>query len=240
MPEVLNDEADRRDPIYRKRAFDADIIELCVRWYIIYRLSYRHPVEMMAERGTISTDQPAALPMTTAAIGACPAATQPLTLPAMSANSPSAALTGLPKRLTMDETAAAKAAAQAALPRALVQGIVGSPIQVAEVPLDRVAAYDRIRSVSSQVRPLSGLIVPIRFADGSYAGVFLKAAGSRYIAVGLGEPNQTRLVAAAQESAAKRHEVAAESLALLRIPRLFLSFIARQSGGRPPIDFHPG
>jgi hypothetical protein len=23
-----------RDPIYRKRVFDADIIELCVRWYI--------------------------------------------------------------------------------------------------------------------------------------------------------------------------------------------------------------
>src|SRR5882672_7599056 len=36
-----------RDAIYRKRAFDADIIELCVRWYI----SYRDLVEMMAERG---------------------------------------------------------------------------------------------------------------------------------------------------------------------------------------------
>jgi transposase-like protein len=40
-----------RDAIYRKRAFDADIIELCVRWYITYRLSYRDLVEMMAERG---------------------------------------------------------------------------------------------------------------------------------------------------------------------------------------------
>jgi hypothetical protein len=40
-----------RDPIYRRRAFDADIIELCVRWYITYRLSYRDLVEMMAERG---------------------------------------------------------------------------------------------------------------------------------------------------------------------------------------------
>ena len=40
-----------RDPIYRKRAFGADIIELCVRWYITYRLSYRDLVEMMAERG---------------------------------------------------------------------------------------------------------------------------------------------------------------------------------------------
>jgi transposase-like protein len=40
-----------RDPIYRRRAFDADIIELCVRWYITHRLSYRDLVEMMAERG---------------------------------------------------------------------------------------------------------------------------------------------------------------------------------------------
>jgi hypothetical protein len=40
-----------RDPMYRKRAFHADIIELCVRWYITYRMSYRDFVEMMAERG---------------------------------------------------------------------------------------------------------------------------------------------------------------------------------------------
>src|ERR1022692_1634744 len=40
-----------RDPMYRKRVFDADIIEPCVRWYITYRLSYRDLVEMMAERG---------------------------------------------------------------------------------------------------------------------------------------------------------------------------------------------
>ncbi len=30
-----------RDPIYRERVFYAEIIELCVRWYITYRLSYR-------------------------------------------------------------------------------------------------------------------------------------------------------------------------------------------------------
>ena len=40
-----------RDPMYRRRSFDADIIELCVRWYITYRLSYRDLVAMMAERG---------------------------------------------------------------------------------------------------------------------------------------------------------------------------------------------
>src|ERR1700692_543943 len=40
-----------RDPIYRRRRFDAEIIELCVRWYITYRLSYPDLVAMMAERG---------------------------------------------------------------------------------------------------------------------------------------------------------------------------------------------
>jgi hypothetical protein len=40
-----------RDPTYRRRRFEAEIIELCVRWYITYRLSYRDLVAMMAERG---------------------------------------------------------------------------------------------------------------------------------------------------------------------------------------------
>jgi hypothetical protein len=40
-----------RDPIYRRRRFQAEVIELCVRWYITYRLSYRDLVAMMAERG---------------------------------------------------------------------------------------------------------------------------------------------------------------------------------------------
>ena len=40
-----------RDSLYRRRSIDADIIELCVRWYITYRLSYRDLVAMMAERG---------------------------------------------------------------------------------------------------------------------------------------------------------------------------------------------
>lgn len=42
-----------RDSMYCGRTFDADIIELCVRWYITYRLSYRDLVEMMAERGVV-------------------------------------------------------------------------------------------------------------------------------------------------------------------------------------------
>ena len=39
-----------RDQIYLKRQFDAEIIVLCVRWYITYKLSYRDLVAMMAER----------------------------------------------------------------------------------------------------------------------------------------------------------------------------------------------
>jgi transposase-like protein len=30
-----------RDPIYRTRRLEGEVIEHCVRWYISYRLSYR-------------------------------------------------------------------------------------------------------------------------------------------------------------------------------------------------------
>ena len=40
-----------RDAIYRRRHFSPEIIEICVRWYLTYRLSYRDLVEMMAEHG---------------------------------------------------------------------------------------------------------------------------------------------------------------------------------------------
>src|SRR5688572_2380336 len=42
-----------RDPIYRGRRFKTETIELCVRWYITYRLSYRDLAAMMAERGVV-------------------------------------------------------------------------------------------------------------------------------------------------------------------------------------------
>ena len=44
-----------RDPIYRGRRFQTETIELCVRWYITYRLSYRDLAAMMAERGIVAT-----------------------------------------------------------------------------------------------------------------------------------------------------------------------------------------
>ena len=47
--------ADPKDVIYRRRRFDSDVIELCVRWYLTYRLSYRDLVAMMADRGIAVT-----------------------------------------------------------------------------------------------------------------------------------------------------------------------------------------
>lgn len=41
----------KRDPMYLRRRFPPELIELCVRWYITYRLSYRDLMAMMAERG---------------------------------------------------------------------------------------------------------------------------------------------------------------------------------------------
>ena len=46
-------QAIERDPIYRCRRFQTETIELCVRWYFTYRLSYRDLVAMMAERGVV-------------------------------------------------------------------------------------------------------------------------------------------------------------------------------------------
>jgi len=37
--------------LFRGRHFNHEIITLCVRWYVTYKLSYRDLVEMMAERG---------------------------------------------------------------------------------------------------------------------------------------------------------------------------------------------
>src|ERR1700689_4797585 len=39
------------DALFKGRHFDREIIVLCVRWYLRYKLSFRDLVEMMAERG---------------------------------------------------------------------------------------------------------------------------------------------------------------------------------------------
>ena len=40
-----------RPPVFRGRHFHDELIELCVRWYLRFSLSYRDLEEMMAERG---------------------------------------------------------------------------------------------------------------------------------------------------------------------------------------------
>ena len=39
------------DELFEGRHFDPEIIVLCVRWYLRFKLSFRDLVEMMAERG---------------------------------------------------------------------------------------------------------------------------------------------------------------------------------------------
>jgi len=39
------------EALFRGRHFDREVIVLCVRWYLRYKLSFRDLVEMMAERG---------------------------------------------------------------------------------------------------------------------------------------------------------------------------------------------
>jgi len=41
----------RRDPMFRYRRHEDDIIVLAVRWYVAYRLSLRDLVEMLADGG---------------------------------------------------------------------------------------------------------------------------------------------------------------------------------------------
>jgi hypothetical protein len=40
-----------KSELFKARHFEQEIIVLCVRWYLRYKLSYRDLVEMMAERG---------------------------------------------------------------------------------------------------------------------------------------------------------------------------------------------
>src|SRR6202034_4833737 len=39
------------EELFRGRHFDEEIVVLCVRWYLSYKLSYRDLVAMMGERG---------------------------------------------------------------------------------------------------------------------------------------------------------------------------------------------
>jgi hypothetical protein len=45
--------AGKAEALFKGRQFDQEVIVLCVRWYLRYKLSTRDLVEMMAERGAV-------------------------------------------------------------------------------------------------------------------------------------------------------------------------------------------
>ena len=47
----MANELQSMDELFKGRHFEREIIVLCVRWYLRYKLSFRHRAEMMAERG---------------------------------------------------------------------------------------------------------------------------------------------------------------------------------------------
>jgi hypothetical protein len=46
------------DDLFKGRHFDQEIIILCVRWFLRFKLSFRDLVEMMAERGISLAQNP--------------------------------------------------------------------------------------------------------------------------------------------------------------------------------------
>jgi transposase-like protein len=48
----MTEPAPARD-LFKKRHFDQDVIVLCVRWYLSFKLSSRDLVQMMSERGIV-------------------------------------------------------------------------------------------------------------------------------------------------------------------------------------------
>ena len=49
--------------LFRGRHFDPEIITLCVRWYLRYKLSLRYLVEMMGECGVSLSHAPKEVPV---------------------------------------------------------------------------------------------------------------------------------------------------------------------------------
>jgi hypothetical protein len=46
------------DRLFNGRHLDREVIDLCVRWYLRYKLSLQDLIEMMAERGLSLADAP--------------------------------------------------------------------------------------------------------------------------------------------------------------------------------------
>ena len=48
------DKLESLEELFAGRHFDREVIILCVRWYLRFKLSLRDLVEMMAERGSVA------------------------------------------------------------------------------------------------------------------------------------------------------------------------------------------
>jgi hypothetical protein len=181
---------------------------------------------------------------------------------------PGELLQGMPPPLTAQQSQTARAAAATALlrfgptvaagdyrslgfasPAELKTATVGTPVQLVFVPLDKLVAYRKGQEGSALLQSGGGLIVPVLVGTGVRCAVFLNSAASGYTGVGLGSPHMTRLVTESIAAAAKSHHVAPQTLVIVKIPALFLTFIARFAGteiwltpvaSAPRWDLHAG
>src|SRR5208337_1339898 len=96
-------------------------------------------------------------------------------------------------------------------------------------PLDRLAAYTTGQDARSLLQPVGGLIVPLLVGTDVRCAVFLKFAESSYTGVGLGQPHMTRLIEESIAAVAKDHNTPSQSLVVVKIPGLFLTFVARSA-----------
>jgi hypothetical protein len=154
----------------------------------------------------------------------------------------------MPKPLTAGQTAAAREAATATLTllrSSLVskgrqslgfgsvaevdEATVGSPVQETFVRLDRLAAYTPGQPSIAIIQPLGGLVVPVLVRGTVRCGVMLKPNGSAFTGVGVGQPRMTKLITDSVAAVAKAQGVPPTSLVVLRIPALYLTFVARSS-----------
>jgi hypothetical protein len=176
---------------------------------------------------------------------------------------------GMPSPLTDSAVANARQAASAALLRLgpsvsavitdhhlgftslaeLNRATAGSPIQIAFVRLDRLAAYANGQSPNSIIDSGGAVMVPVLVDGTARCAVMLKANGSVFTGAGLGQPNMTRLVTQSLEATAKEHNTPSGALVVLKVPALFLTFIARSAeaaiwltpvSDTPTFDLHAG
>jgi hypothetical protein len=156
-----------------------------------------------------------------------PAASQQVTTQRSEEPSP-----GLPTPLAAQDVDSARAAAAAALvrfgpsaaagdyrslgftsPAELTTASVGVPLQIAFVPLDKLAAFSSAQDAGTLITSGGGLIVPVLVGAEVRCAVFLKSSASGYVGIGIGQPHMAQLISqtmdavAAEKNASPRSSV---------------------------------